>query len=201
MSLLDEILPYIDGNGLVSPSRVPPGVIRASDNGPLFSSQLIHMIEDRSPSQQEMSSILYPIKRCIDENGYLHRAPDDITFGNPDNHYGVLSVGFVLKLPSACWHPALIYMNELNKGNLFIRILSPLIALIIAMSNLFDEPEETSNRLLTWTLIQGVKNKSVLCNLAGKIWYWRINKLYADGLRGLASIYYEQGHPFVRYIK
>jgi len=208
MSLREEIIPYMDGNGLVAPHRVPPGTLRASDNGPLYTAQyLILYYRDQHANDPYLFNNMMS---CVDSDRYLHRAPDDTTYGNPDNHYGALSalnvIGFPspMRLPIKCWHPALLYLqHSLHRDFhciLLTLLLAPLVAIIIALSNMSEGITETSNKMLTWTLIQGTQ-RSFLCRLAGRIWYYRMRKEYDGDIAWIPRIYFEKDHPFVKYFK
>jgi hypothetical protein len=212
MSLKEELTPYTDGNGLVAPYLVTPGTMRASDNGPLFTSQAVmlsHLNGEYPLYLKYFSNIL----ACIDGDGYIRRAPGDTTEDAPDDHYGVLSalVFFGVKctrirLPLRCWHPVLLFLWMLNAPILTqillipIRIITtPLIALIIATSNARTPIDNTSNRLLSWCFVTALSRRSLLCELAGKIWLRRLRNDYGGDEAGPARIYFQLGHPFVRY--
>ncbi len=197
MSLITDIIPYTDGNGLVAPSLVIPGTIRASDNGPLYTSQLILL----AALNNEVSPICYysAITKCIDSNSNLHRAPDDTTQDAPDDYIGVSSALFQLSLPWSICQPMIVYIQRLNHGFWPIRLLSPLAALIIALSNINEAQTDTSNKMLTWTLIEGLKSRSWLCALAGKFWTYRMKRIYNGSTVGIPTIYFGASHPFVTY--
>lgn len=203
MSLMNDILPYIDGNGLVSPSIVPPGVLRNSDNGPLFTSQLL-ILADKNDEEAD-PKYLIALRSCVDSKGYLHRAPGDLTQDAPDDHYGVLSLDAFLfneildvRLPIKCWHPALLYLQGLSHIPMLPHLLSFIVALIIAFSNYNEDSSSTNNKILTWTLIKGTESRSWLCNLGGKFWTWRMKKIYGHTAQ-IALLYFGSEHPFVKH--
>lgn len=63
----------------------------------------------------------------------------------------------------------------------------------------------TDERRLSWHLVQTVKDRSLLCYLASKLWYRRLYKDYGPtGMRAVAAIYYigraaNEPHPFALY--
>lgn len=206
MSLELEIKPYLDGNGLVCPDIQGQNPnVRGSDNGPLFTSQ--YLILQKLNGETPDTEALVALFKCIGSDGQIHRAPNDTSEDAPDDNYGFLAAMNVLgitatgyKLPLKCMHPALIYLRALANGSILARLWSPLIALIILSSNLNTPKSDTSNRLLTWTLIQGARSKSLLCNIAGEIWTYRQYRIYGTNpVSEIFRIYMQQGHPFVRY--
>lgn len=189
MSLRDDIKPYIDVNGLVAPNRCDPKT-RGSDNGPLFTSEYL-VIYSLNTDLIDVEKA-FRIKACIDQYGYLHRAPNDLTDDTPDDHYGVLAMrrllrlNFKVKLKPSCWHPALLYL-----WSPWFIFLSPVVAIIIACSNFIGGNE--SHELLTWMLIQGTK-RDPFCYVAGRLWLARKN------VPEIFARYFEDGHPFVKYV-
>lgn len=193
MALNDEIIPYLDGNGLVCNIIPPAGTIRGSDNGVLFSSQLLHLLNN-STQEPYLSAIL----KCIGADGQLHRAPDDTSVDAPDDHYGFLSLGVrPVKLAISNMQPMLLYMNAMVSPR-FCRLFSPIAGMIIALSNLNEDPSDTSNKLLTWTTIQGLQKRSLFCRLGGAIWRWRMRRIYGS-TQAIAKIYFGASHPFTKY--
>lgn len=216
MSLKDLIRTgYVDGSGLVAPEPTNYSILRSSDNGPLFTSQ--YLILQRLAGEELDTSALKALQSCIDDQGYLRRVPNDPTEDAPDDHYGVLSAFVLLNLPGIgprlplrCLHPVLIYLKLLSLSPMLrmalspIRtLMSPIVALIIAFSNHNSDPNETSNKLLTWTFIQAVASKSILCRLAGKVWHNKMVQLYDTKcpMGVIAKIYYSKGHPFITYFE
>jgi hypothetical protein len=190
MGFSDDIKPYTDSFGLIAPHKLAPGTIRGSDNGPLFTAQ--YLLLGGTDAAQYCA-----ILNCIDNNHVLHRAPGDITTDAPDDHYGALAAGFMnVSLAPHLWQPALLYLLALNLNLFPARIFSPLIGLIIALSNIGESYSDTGNKLLTWTLIKGTQNRSWFCKLGGWIWTKRMQSLYGS-TKAIAEIYYEAGHPFI----
>jgi hypothetical protein len=73
-------------------------------------------------------------------------------------------------------------------------------ALIILYSGLrnFDKGNADARRL-PWLLIQCMQGHW-LCDLASRVWYWKLQKDYGEnGMITVASIYYQKGHPFSSY--
>lgn len=195
------LIPYTDGNGLISPNRLPsPPPQRASDNGPLFTAQAMLLGADPYIFTDR-------IRACIDQRGYLHRSPDDTSDEAPDDLYGVfaalihLDIPMWLEIPYPFYfQPGLQYMRGMASWKWWAYLLSPLMAIVLAFSNIFEDKNNTSNKLLTWSIIKGIGKKDLLCWLGGKIWSWRMQRIYGS-TREIAKIYYEPGHPFVEYWK
>jgi hypothetical protein len=189
---------YFDGNGLMAPHTVPPRMKRGSDNGPLFTSQYLLLTGIKEGPE------LQAIYRCIDSNGTLHRAPDDPNEDAPDDHYGVLALAVKLgddnlrvRLNYKLWHPMLLYLRAMIKPR-FCRLFSPIAGLIIALSNLNESYWESSNKMLTWTMILGLEGKSFFVTLGSRIWKWRMEKMYAE-LGDIAAEYFPHDHPILEY--
>lgn len=188
--------PYLDKYCLVAPRPVST-TERGSDNGVLFSAQYI--------MQGNTNLSILPIFACIDNEGNLRRVPNDPPLDAADDHYGALAVMNYLgvykkiKLPYYLWlHLPLWKMLLAARGNPLHYLLSPLVALIIATSGMRNPVSDTGNRMLAWTMIQGVQ-KSFLCRLAGRIWTSRINRNYSKGMYSVASIYFGPEHPIAKY--
>lgn len=189
---------YIDGNGLVSNTRVTSYVGRASDNGVLFTSQALLLMDTSSPALE------HALDACVDSNGVLHRAPDDTSLDAPDDHYGLISALVYhdlkidrLSLAPRLWHPVLVYLYARMRNSLLYYALSPLVTIIIALSNLGSPKEDTSNRLLTWTICQALKRRGLITGLASRVWEWRQRRIYGS-LSKIFSIYFGEEHPFTR---
>jgi hypothetical protein len=211
MSLKQEIVPYVDGNGLVAPSLVPAGVMRGSDNGPMFTSEYIIMVHRNNEMDvNTFSNYIIEIHKCIGSDGHLHRAPGDTSQDEYDDNIATLagyaefglSVPFTLPL-ALCRFPQLVYAYLLSKDvpSFLMAPLAILTAFIIGLSNIGTPALDSNDRKLAWHLWQATKHYSVICNLAGKFWYWRQKRVYKtqNPMKAIAEIYFEIGHPFVRY--
>jgi hypothetical protein len=215
MTLKEDIAKYIDGNGLVAPQvqegiRVPG--MRGSDNGVLHTARyvLLQLQNDQWPDKVAVFRTL----ACIDKDGYLQRAPGMDEGNAVDDHYGFFSLMLAMNITSAevkfklnHLHPMLIYMRAMSRGGvrrLLARAFSPIMAIIVALSNRKAPSfptEDTSDRLLTWNIIEGLKNKSILINLAGKLWRAHQRKLYGENPSAeIFRRYYTEGvmHNYVR---
>lgn len=95
MSLREQIAPYGDHYGLISSAPVAPGVLIASGNGVLYTSEYYIMLARSAKVQLEDSSQMMRILgACIDNNGLLHRQPVAVPTSNteaPDDYYGILA--------------------------------------------------------------------------------------------------------------
>lgn len=240
MALRDEIVIFLDKNGLVAPNRVGPN--GGSDNGPCFTSELYAMYK-KSDQLTEQDKIDYAQKigSCIDSNGLLNRVPIGQLDGQegPDDYYAVLngckSMGNT-SIPRKFLKSVVKYLGFLNNENpgkktlssflvrqpqllacmvaaafpsfsnplhFFIRLIAmPLFfiaAVSIAISCVNAPASDTDARRLAWHLWQCTKPVSLMCRLAGKLWLRRLYRTYPDGMKGVAKLYYQNGHPFAKY--
>jgi len=75
-------------------------------------------------------------------------------------------------------------------------------ALAIAISCMNTPTYETDPRRLNWLFIQSVKEDSLLCRLATKVWFKRLKKDYdvtENAMRVVAKTYYQDDHPFAKF--
>ncbi len=90
-----------------------------------------------------------------------------------------------------------------NPLHLLIRMLATPLFLIAAVSIAFScigvDPGSADPRRLAWHLQSTTKSVSLLCWLASLLWLRRLYKTYPDGMKGAAKVYYEPGHPFIKY--
>lgn len=94
MALRDEIPPYVDGNRLVAPGLVNPGTLSASDNGPMFTSELYVMLQKLGQLvPQDSIDFQNRIGQCVDAQGMLCRVPvgQDDGLEQVDDYYGTLN--------------------------------------------------------------------------------------------------------------
>ena len=144
MTLLEEIKNYIDGNELVAPNLCSP-IGRASDNGTMFTSEYIIMLNRNNEPTigYELGRYYDNISRCIGIDKELHRAPGDDSPDEVDDHLGVLA-GYAefglktnFKLPFRLMRfPQLIFAYLLSKGwpSIVIFPFSIINALILGTS-------------------------------------------------------------------
>lgn len=241
MGLKEEILPYIDGNGLVAPNLTGPQG-QGSDNGPMFSSELYVMLAKLGElSDQDKLDFARLIGQCVAPNGMLHRVPFPPGSGQegPDDHYGVLNGCKILgnvDIPRRFLKAVVKYLGFLNnvepgkftKESFLIRQPQLLACMVAAAFPSFRNPlhfcirllalpvffvaavtlaiscvgadiGDTDSRRLSWHVWQCTKPVSLMCWLTGKLWRRRLYKDYPNGMKGVASIYYRDNHPFGRY--
>lgn len=201
MSLKENIVPYVDGYGLVNPQKVSSGTMKGCENGPLYTSQ--YLMLSRMIDELDLER-LPPLLVCIDSKGYLHRSPEDKEYDAPDDHYGLFSylllvkARLYVKLPLLCFHPALLYMRGILHGNPLWRLMSPLMMILLSLNNIGEDKGNTSNKLLNWCMNKGLENHSFLCKIGAKIWTWRMRKIYGS-TKEIPTIYFGVDHPFVKY--
>lgn len=202
MTFLESLIPYTDGNGLICPSPVGPGVKRGSDNGPLYTSQALIL------NGAIDVALLDAVEQCVDLSGSIHRTPDDVSADSPDDYYGVLSVGviygsFSIHIPDDMkFQFVLDYLNILNNAIIYHPIawlLAPFVAIIVAFSNVFTDKNDTSNRMLTWTFCQALK-RTWLPRYAALFWEWRQRRIYGS-IQNLFAEYFSPNHPFITQVK
>ena len=76
MALRDEIVPFIDGNGLVCSTPFPPGTLAACTNGIMYTSELYVMYEKSGQlTDQDKLDYAQKIGQCINSEGMLCRLP------------------------------------------------------------------------------------------------------------------------------
>lgn len=212
----DEIKSYIDGNGLITPYPAPPGMVRASDNGVMYTSEYYIILSKLSLlTAQDKETYTTLIHTCtIDDQ--LHRAPGDITPDEVDDYYGTLSAHVELgvqprfQLPVRLWRqPQLLLMYLCAEAPQHWFLIAPIWAVlafisafVIATSCVNTDRMSTDDRRLSWHLINATARHSFLCRLASKLWYRRLYKTYGlDGMKEVAKIYYQPNgvHPFSLY--
>lgn len=94
MALRDEIVPYVDENQLVAPNLVGPGTLSASDNGPMFTSELYAMLAKSGQLvSQDLADFQARIGQCINDRNMLCRVPVGQNDGQEqvDDYHGVLN--------------------------------------------------------------------------------------------------------------
>lgn len=196
--------PYRDGNGLYAPNIVSQGEIRGSDNGPLFTSEVIIM-RNRNliASMIDLQNYDEVIKKCVDSNGNLHRAPNDTAEDAPDDYYGV-AAGYVqigiksdINLPFNLWRqPQLLFAimasnQTVSRWKFWQWPLAMYTALVVLTSCINTDPGDADSRMLSWLLIQATAPYSILVRLASHIWYNRLYSTYPNGMKDVAGIYFQ----------
>jgi len=120
MSIRDDIKPYIDGNGLISPNLVTPGTLSASDNGPMFTSEYYTILaKSNQLTQDDCVTFDKTIQNCINSQGMLNRVPTSQSDGQegPDDYYAVLNACSYLgntKIPRKFLWAVFRYLGALN---------------------------------------------------------------------------------------
>lgn len=210
-----DIIPYLEGSGLVGLTPNPENKFRTVDNGVLFASQVIILLEHLhgpftgeaiwSDASVVQSRLIRAVRSCI-VGDYLRRSPGDDTYDMPDDYYGAMAAalyaGFelpYLKQSPGTVQPGLWYMHYLLKQDHKMDAYTPLMALTLATSNWFEDKDWVSNRMLTWTIIKGLQKHSFLCRLGGKVWLWRMKRQYGS-IRKIAEIYFGPEHPIAKYM-
>lgn len=106
MSLRSEIIPYIDGNGLVTPNLAPVPPARGSDNGVCFTSEyyiylkLNNEIKDLREETLMCAEYGNKIVSCMLEAGLVSRAPGDKGVQPPDDYLAIMAACSQLSHPT-----------------------------------------------------------------------------------------------------
>lgn len=209
--LRDEITPYIQGDGLVS-NVVNQGSFRNCDNGVLFTSEYYLLLALTSQLQngdvEKYQSLIASC--CATGDGYLHRAPNDTSLDEQDDHNGayathaVLGITPAFRLSRNLWRfPSLIAMAAItSRGVLYRLVAFPLevvTAIIIATSCIGADINDTDARIGAWLVIQATKS-SLLCRLAAIIWKRRLMRTYLNGMKDVFAAYFTAEHPLAKYM-
>lgn len=243
MALRDEIVPYLDGNGLVAPWLAGPASGESSNNGVLYSSQYYIFLQMLGQlTDQDKLDWTNKMLSCIDSSNLLNRAPvpTDKNLEAQDDYFGILTASLALgntDIPRKFLWNIIKYVGCLNNAspgtwtvNSFLARFFPLIpcmvsaafpswknplhilartavmplfwisAAIIATGGMFSTTSDTDGRILTWHYQETLKPFSLSCWLASKLWNSRLIGAYGSaGMKAVAAIYYQAGHPFSKY--
>src|SRR5579863_1546420 len=102
MCLRDEIIPYEEGDGLISCSPNPNHNFRTCDNGVLFCSEYYIMLAKNSLlTDQDKADYTSKIQACYVSGcpGLVARAPGDTGDTDPDDYHGLFAACVILGLP------------------------------------------------------------------------------------------------------
>ena len=99
------------------------------------------------------------------------------------------------------------FPSLLNPFHWLIRLLFfslfPISAIILAISNMWDDLYDTNSRQLAWLLQNNLKKTSLMCWLGSQIWLWRLRKEYPNQMKDIAGIYYSpkglDQNPYSKY--
>jgi hypothetical protein len=72
-------------------------------------------------------------------------------------------------------------------------------AVSIAISCIGAPQSDTDARRLSWHLQNTTKGVSLMCWLASLLWMRRLYKDFPNGMKDVAALYYQPGHPFAKY--
>lgn len=124
--LQDEIIPYVDGYGLVAPHKVTAGTMRSCDNGTMFLGEYYDMLYKSAQSTQlDSDNWEQTISTCMLEPGLVARAPGAHDLDAPDNMLGILSAGKLLNSPAIprqiLWYGLKHFgwFNQENPGSIY----------------------------------------------------------------------------------
>ena len=225
MSLKSEMQNgYITATGFVSPSKGG-----SSNNGVLYTSEYyLLLLLNGELTEDDAAKYEDVMMCCFKQPGLLSRSPDGSGGGEgPDDYIG-LAAGADAMAPELAkdvlkygYNHFGAFNNEdpskwTTKSFLWRQIQlyscfkwaagehpNPLFrfytALSIALAGWRKPITDTDARILSWLVIQVAEKKSFMCWVAAKIWRKRLLKDYPNGMRDVAALYYEAGHPFIKY--
>ena len=93
MSIRDEIVPYVDGDGLIAP-WISNGQWKSSDNGVIYSSEYYVMLQKLGQLvPQDLVDFDAKMKSCLNPEGMLCRVPQPVQDGQegPDDYFGLMN--------------------------------------------------------------------------------------------------------------
>lgn len=239
---------YIDGNGLVAPSKTS-GVGSGSDNGPMFTAEFLCLLEQNGEMTPTLAAnYMLKFASCFQIDGLLQRTPGvDNRQEGPDDYVGLaaglcvinrwiqlpfhqtLATSVLLyglkhfgcfnnerpgkfSLAAFLWRqPQLIgaFLAAASKPTWLSKAAFKIIgqpfflcaAISIAVSCRGTPVSDTDARRLSWLLIQSTAPASWMCRWAAKGWYERLYNDFERGMKDVAVVYYQAGHPFSKYWK
>jgi hypothetical protein len=239
----DDFKPYVDGNNLLAPKPVATGILKGSDNGPMFTSEYFIMLKKLNLLQvSDVTDFEARISACVNPEGMLCRVPVGQDDGQEqvDDYYGVtngcMELG-VTSIPRKFLWALIRYAGILNNENpgsfqwdaflarqlqlvcavvnssfpslknplhYLVRLATFPLYLISAGILLFSSTgdiSDTDSRRLAWHLGNNLSKASLLCWLAYKVWKHRLYSDYANGMNGVAAIYYqpEGNNPYEKW--
>ena len=122
MALRDEIVPFIDGDGLVAPS-LSGGQWKSSDNGVMYSSEYYVMLQKLGQlTAQDLIDFDQKMKSCLSPEGILCRVPQPNVDGQegPDDYFGLMNACVQLgntDIPRKILWAFIRYFGFLNNDN------------------------------------------------------------------------------------
>lgn len=105
MSIKEEILPYVDGNNLVSPTiLLYPGQVNVTNNGVMYTSEYTVLLSNLGVLEDSsIEEFIETISHCLTPEGILKRNPDGSGGQEgPDDYYGLMNACIhtkVVKIP------------------------------------------------------------------------------------------------------
>jgi hypothetical protein len=126
-------------------------------------------------------------------------------------HCGSYNTNTPTKWTTDSWlfrQPQLAAAAYCASGNIpfYTRPLLWYAAAVIATSCINAPADDADSRRLSWLLIQAVTPYSWLCRQATKLWMRRLYKIYPNGMKDVANIYYHPNsgeartvHPFITW--
>jgi hypothetical protein len=226
MSLRNEILDYVDADGLVSPRRVEDKTARsASGNGLLYTSEYMIALHLRGDlNLTDIEGFVRVLRSCQKEPGLFNRSPIHKDQNAPDDYTGILAACHMIGIEE---FPRAIYKygnehgwvfdntGEGSKSAWFWRMPHLVAAIKIAAGEKCElwrqiyttavilwairaKREDQDAHTLTWLLTKITDDKWIP-RQAGKLWRWKFKRQYPRGLGQVLSDYFNCYHPLANY--
>lgn len=226
----EACIPYTNKDGFLSGNPNSAGQGRICDNHSMFTAEYARIRHDlgakeyngnvfgflsnsgqllRYPAQDVDTSpddYLGFLNFCTLQNIGRYLFASRLLKFNTD-HFGSMTVpwsqtGFMWRQPQLLT-AALAAAGHIKWYSLWYLPLVLYTALVIAVAGTRASPvTDQDTRRLSWHLLMIMQNESLLCTLAGKIWWRRLRKQYGEeGIRLVFSRYFTSEHPFARFAK
>lgn len=224
----DACVPYTNKDGFLSGNPNSQGQGRVCDNHSMFTAEFHRIRFDLGATEYNgnMFSFLSPEGQLLRYPGAdADTSPDDylgfLNFCTLQNigrylfanklldfntkHFGSMTIpwsqsGFMWRQPQLL-AAVLATANRIKWYSIWFLPLTLYAALVIAVAGITASPvTDQDTRRLSWHLLMVMQGSSLLCRLAGKLWWKRLRKQYGDeGIRLVFSRYFTPSHPFAQY--
>lgn len=207
---------------------VTPNYRGGSNNGVMYTGEFIVILNRLGElTDEERHYWRLAMTNCEISPGLIKRSPtNDRDNEGPDDYHGYLAAakhcdpqraknflahgyrhfGFYdsngrLEIKDFMWRfPQLIVQARMAAG---LRCFTSRLFFILPLMYHYLKAVPTSDtdaRRLGWLLIQTWDGKGFFSKLAVRLWGDKLLKDYPNGMRDVAGIYYERGHPFAAFI-
>lgn len=224
----EACIPYTNKDGFLSGNPNSQGYGRLCDNHAMFTAEYNRIRHDLGATAYSgaMFGFLTPQGQLLRYPGAdADTSPDDylgflnfcvlqnigrylfskqlLDFGI--KHYGSMTIpwsqaGFMWRQPQLL-AAALSAAGHIAWYTFWYLPLVLYTSLVIAVAGIKADPvTDQDTRRLSWHLLMVMQESSLLCRLAGKLWWRRLRKQYGEeGMRLVFSRYFTPSHPFALY--